>query len=60
MEELGLDPRQSFQMHDLLTDARYLWHGNKSYVGLNPQSVPAHIFRVRRHVRREQDFDYFL
>lgn len=60
VEDLGLDPHQPFQMHDLLTDARYLWHGTKSYVELAPQSVPAHVFRVRHRIRREQDFDYFL
>jgi starch synthase (maltosyl-transferring) len=60
MEDLGLDPHQPIQMHDLLTDARHLWHGTKSYVELAPQSVPAHVFRVRHRIRREQDFDYFL
>jgi len=59
-EELGLDPKQPFQVHDLLTDARYLWHGTRNYVELNPQSVPAQIFRVRPRIRREQDFDYFM
>jgi len=59
-EELGLDPQQPYQMHDLLTDARYLWHGTRNYVQLNPQSVPAQIFRVRHRMRREQDFDYFM
>jgi starch synthase (maltosyl-transferring) len=29
-------------------------------VELNPQIVPAHIFVVRRKVRTERDFDYFL
>lgn len=59
-EDLGLDPQQTFQMHDLLTDARYLWQGNRNYVQLDPTSVPAQIFRVRPRVRREQDFDYFM
>jgi starch synthase (maltosyl-transferring) len=59
-EELGLDPKQPFQVHDLLTDARYLWHGTRNYVELNPQSAPAQIFRVRPRIRREQDFDYFM
>ena len=27
LDEIGLDPSQPFQVHDLLTDARYLWHG---------------------------------
>jgi starch synthase (maltosyl-transferring) len=60
LAELGLDPTKPFQMHDLLTDARYLWHGPRNYLSLNPASVPAHIFRVRHNLRREQDFDYFM
>ena len=59
-QELGLDPQQPYQMHELLTDARYLWHGARNFVQLDPQSVPAQIFRVRHRLRREQDFDYFL
>jgi len=60
LEDLGIDPRQPYQAHDLLTDARYLWHGTRNYVELNPQTVPAHIFVIRRKVRTEHDFDYYL
>ena len=60
LEEFGLDPRQPYQAHDLLTDARYLWHGARNYVELNPKTVPAHIFVIRRKVRTEHDFDYYL
>ncbi len=60
LETLGLDPSQPYQMHDLLSDARYLWHGPHNYLQLNPQKMPAHIFVVRRRVRTERDFDYFL
>ncbi len=60
LDELGLDPRQPYQAHDLLTDARYLWQGNRNYVELNPMTVPAHIFVIRRKVRTEHDFDYYL
>jgi len=56
----GLAPRQSYQMHDLLTGARFLWTGARNYVELNPQYAPAHIFRLRQRVRTERDFDYFL
>ena len=59
-EELGLDPQQTFQMHELLTDARYLWQGKRNYIQLDPNSVPAQIFHVRPRIRREQDFDYFM
>jgi len=60
LESLGLDPSQPYQMHDLLDGARYLWHGPHNYVQLDPKTMPAHVFQVRRKVRSEHDFDYFL
>jgi starch synthase (maltosyl-transferring) len=60
LAEMDLDPHQSFQMHDLISGARYLWHGSRNYLELNPQIMPVHIFRLRRKVRTEQDFDYFM
>ena len=58
--ELQLEPQQPFQVHDLLSDARYLWHGGRNYIELNPEVMPAHIFRIRKKVRTERDFDYFM
>ena len=58
--ELGIDIQKPYQMHDLLSDARYLWQGSRNYVELNPQIVPTHIFRIRRRVRTERDFDYYM
>ncbi|MFZ5453332.1 MAG: alpha-1,4-glucan--maltose-1-phosphate maltosyltransferase [Thermodesulfobacteriota bacterium] len=58
--ELGLDPGQPYQVHDLLGEARFLWHGPRNYVELDPKVAPAYIFRVRRRVRTERDFDYYL
>lgn len=60
VDELGLDAEQGFQVHDLIRDTRYLWHGDGNYVALDPKTVPAHIFRIRRRVRSERDFDYFM
>jgi starch synthase (maltosyl-transferring) len=56
---LKIDANQPYQANDLLTGARYLWKGSRNYVELNPSSVPAHIFRLRRRVRTETDFEYF-
>jgi starch synthase (maltosyl-transferring) len=50
LEELGIDPQKPYQMHDLLSDARYLWQGSRNYVELNPQMIPAHILRVRQRM----------
>jgi starch synthase (maltosyl-transferring) len=60
LEEFGLDADRPCQVHDLLSDARFLWHGRRNYVELDPAIVPAHIFQVRRRVRSERDFEYFL
>jgi len=60
LDALGLDSTQPFQAHELLSGARYLWHGERNYVALDPQVIPGHIFRIRRRVRTERDFDYFL
>jgi starch synthase (maltosyl-transferring) len=55
---LELEADTPYQVHDLLTDARYLWHGKRNYVELPPGM--GHVFAVRRRVRNERDFDYFL
>ena len=48
-------------MHDLISDAHYLWHGARNYyVSLDPQRSPAHVMQLRPRLRRENDFDYFL
>jgi starch synthase (maltosyl-transferring) len=51
---------QPVQLHDLLSDARYFSEGRRLFVRLDPNAAPAHIFRLRRRARTEQDFDYFV
>ncbi|GIX28172.1 MAG: hypothetical protein KatS3mg123_2053 [Burkholderiales bacterium] len=58
LEALGLDPRSPYQMHELLSGARYLWNGARNFVQLAPGM--GHVFRLRRRVRTERDFDYFM
>jgi starch synthase (maltosyl-transferring) len=53
-------PAAPYQVHDLLSDGRYLWHGSRNFVELIPQVVPAHIFRIRHRVRTERDFEYYM
>jgi starch synthase (maltosyl-transferring) len=60
LEDLGLEAHFPYQMHDLLSDTRYLWHGPRNYVEFNPQIIPAYIFRLRRRIRTERDFDYYM
>jgi len=60
LERLGIEPDRPYQMHDLLTGARFLWHGHRNFVQLDPHHVPVHVLRLRRKLRTEHDFDYFL
>jgi len=60
LEQLGLDAERPFQLHDLLGGGRYLWHGARNFVALDPDQTPAHVFRLRRRMRTEHDFDYYL
>jgi len=57
---LGLQADESFQVHDLLGGARYTWRGGHNFVELVPEIMPAHVFTLRRFVRTENDFEYFL
>ncbi|SFP37080.1 alpha-1,4-glucan--maltose-1-phosphate maltosyltransferase [Variovorax sp. 770b2] len=57
---VGVKDGRAFQMHDLLSGQRFTWQGDWHYVRLDPRSVPAHIFVVRRRHGDERDFDYFL
>ena len=60
LADLGLTDDAPYQAHDLLSNARYLWQGARNFVRLDPQSSPVHILRLRRRLRSERDFDYFL
>ncbi len=46
--DLGLTRNESYQVHDLLTDMKYIWRGERNYIELNPQKMPAHIFKLTR------------
>jgi starch synthase (maltosyl-transferring) len=51
LDTLGLEPGEPYQLHELLSDARYVWHGSRNYVELNPHAIPAHVFRVSGKVQ---------
>lgn len=60
LDAFKVQANDTYQVHDLLTGARYLWQGSRNFVELNPQFASAHIFRLRRRARSEQDFDTFV
>lgn len=57
---LGIDSAQPYLVHDLLSDDKYVWEGERNFVEINPQVQPANILRVRKRLKREMDFDYFM
>jgi len=52
--DLGIDPSSSYTVHDLLGGNEYIWRGEWNYVELDPQLMPAHIFRVHGSIDRER------
>ena len=54
IDQFGQMESDVYQMHDLLSDARYIWRGRRNYVELDPEIQPAHIFRVRRWAGGDQ------
>ena len=60
LDAWSIEPGRPYQVHDLLSGARYLWQGPRNYVSLDPARSAAQIFRVRRHVKTEKEFDYYL
>jgi starch synthase (maltosyl-transferring) len=60
LEELEVPADRGFEAEDLLTGERYLWHGPRNYVELNPQKQAGHILRIHRRLKMETDFEYFL
>jgi starch synthase (maltosyl-transferring) len=60
LEELDIKTDQPYMVYDLLSHDKYFWQAERNYVELNPQILPAHVFRLHRRLRREQDFDYFM
>ncbi|GAB6058868.1 alpha-1,4-glucan--maltose-1-phosphate maltosyltransferase [Desulfonatronum parangueonense] len=60
MEELGLTEGRPFLLFDELTGERFIWQSRYPILALNPHSLPARILSLKRTMKREQDFDYFL
>jgi starch synthase (maltosyl-transferring) len=60
LDELGLTPDDTYEIHELLTDSRALVRGARQTVTLDPQVSPARIYQIERWRRRERDFQYFI
>jgi starch synthase (maltosyl-transferring) len=60
IEECGISEHDTYQMHELIQDTRHQVVGRDYTIRLDPNHEPAAIFTLRRWIRRESDFDYFM
>ena len=49
LERFGLERTHGFRAEDLLSGRTFEWDGEWNYVELNPEQMPAHIFRINLH-----------
>jgi starch synthase (maltosyl-transferring) len=60
LKEFGIDSRQPYMVHDLLGDDKFIWQGERNLMEFDPQVLPARIFHLKKRLKRETDFDYFM
>lgn len=60
IHNFGISPDEPYLLYDLLGEEKHVWCGQWNEVSLNPHVLPAHIFNIHKHLRRENDFDYFM
>ena len=58
LQAFGLTATETYEVHDLLDDRRFVWQGARNYVELTPEHAAAHVFAVR-HLRSERDVDHY-
>jgi starch synthase (maltosyl-transferring) len=59
IQDFNIKPNETYELHNLITGARMLCKGEKSVITLDPETDPAHIYRLEKWLHREEDFDYF-
>jgi starch synthase (maltosyl-transferring) len=60
IHKFGIEPNKPYLVHDLLGDDKFIWQGEKNFIEINPHISPAYIFRLRKKLKKEMDFDYFM
>jgi starch synthase (maltosyl-transferring) len=60
LDDLRIPQDRAYEAEDLLSGERYMWHGPRNYVELNPTVRSGHILKIHRRLKVETDFEYFL
>ena len=56
----GIREGEPYMVHDLLGDDKFIWYGGRNAMEFHPHVLPARIFRLKKRLKRETDFDYFM
>lgn len=59
LEELKIDPQQSYLLEDLLGGQRFVGSGRKFTVSIDPEKTPAYVFKLHSQTQKETAFDYY-
>ena len=59
LADFGIGGDEEYEVEDLLTGEWFRWRGARNFVGLDPHSRPAHIFRLRRRIGRTEGATVF-
>ncbi len=51
IEQMGLNPGESYTVVDLINDESYQWRDSSNFVSLDPNTKPVHVFRLVRAQR---------
>ncbi len=46
LSALAQAPDDTYEVHDLLSDQRFVWHGARAFIALAPAVAPAHVLRL--------------
>lgn len=60
IDRLNIPAKQSYLVHELLSDEKIMWQGSENYIELDPGKLPVNIFKIYKRLKRENDFDYFM
>lgn len=51
--DYGIPPEETYEVHELITDAKYLWRGEQQWLRLDPHIEPAALFVLRRWPQKD-------
>ncbi|HID71618.1 MAG TPA: RNB domain-containing ribonuclease [Thermoplasmata archaeon] len=60
LSKLCVEQGKPYLLHDLLSDEKHIWHQERNQITIDPKLMPAKVFSLKRRMRKESDFEYYL